>query len=273
MPELPEVETIKLEIEKEIVGKTIKDVNVLSPRAINLSLKEFASKVKSKKIKSIQRRAKLLILELTDGLFLVIHLKLTGQLIYRESESKEKYTSVIFHFKDGSLLYFNDLRKFGYLKLLSKKGLTEFLGKMDFGLEPLDKKFTLEKFKELLRQKPRSKIKPLLMDQSFIAGIGNVYSQESCFCAKILPQRIVSSLKKEEIENLYKCLIKILREAIKKKGTSADTYLDIFGQEGGYLPFLKVYGRKGKKCFRCGATIEKINLAGRGTCFCPRCQR
>jgi len=273
MPELPEVETIKRELNKEIIGKTIVDVEILYPKAINLPPEEFRKRIKGKKIEEIKRRAKVLLLKLSNNLNLVIHLKLSGQLIFRKQKTKEKYTSLIIYFSDKSLLYFNDVRKFGYVKLFDSQELTSFWQKMGFGLEPLSKEFTLEKFRQILKERSKSKIKPLLMDQSVIAGIGNVYSQESCFCAKILPYRLAGSLTNQESNNLYNCLIKILRAAIDKKGSSVDDYLDIYGEEGKYLPFLKVYRREGEKCYRCGAKIKKIVLAGRGTYFCPNCQK
>jgi len=279
MPELPEVETIKNQLLEKIVGKKIKDVDVRLPKMVrDASLVDFKKKITEAKIKNIGRRAKFLIIELNNGYSLVIHLKLTGQIIFIENcklkiENFEKYTHIIYYFDDGSALLHNDLRQFGYVKLFKTAELDKFFAEEELGPEPLDKDFTLEKFKKLLVPKSRLKIKPLLLDQTFLAGIGNVYAQESCFCAKILPTRLVKNLKEKEISDLYNCLIKILKEAIKHKGSSVDTYVDATGQAGDYAKKLKVYGREDEKCLRCGAKIKKMTLAGRGTCYCPNCQK
>ncbi len=272
MPELPEVETIKLQLAQKIKGKTIRKVKVKLLKMVRgASLKEFEKKVVGAKIKDVGRRAKLLIIELSSGYSLVIHLKLTGQLIF--NREPEKHTHLIYYFTDGSALLHNDMRQFGYVKLVKNSKIPELFQKEKFGPEPLDKKFTLEKFKELLNKKKKSKIKPLLMDQTFLAGLGNIYAQEACFFAKIKPTRTAGSLTDKEIKDLYEGFKKILRESIKHKGSSTDTYLDIKGKQGEYMPFLKVYQKEGKKCFRCGATIKSIRLNGRGTCFCPKCQK
>lgn len=271
MPELPEVETIKSELEKTIIGNEIKKADVKLSKIVNLPVKNFEGIISGKKIKGIKRRAKLLIVKLSQEWNLIIHLKLTGRLIY--NQKPEKHTHLIFYFTDNKNLLFNDLRQFGWIKLLKDDEAEKFVSKENFGPEPLEKDFTLETFKNLLAKKKKQKIKPLLIDQTFIAGLGNIYSQEACFDAGILPKRIVNALKEDEIERLFNGIKKILTEAIKYKGSSVDTYRDIFGKEGRYIPFLKVYGRKGQKCFRCGAEIEEIKLEGRGTSYCPKCQK
>lgn len=270
MPELPEVETIKLELEEKIKGKKIKDVEIGLPKIINISAKKFKEIIKGLEIKNVLRRAKLLIIKFSSNWNLVIHLKMTGQLVY--NGQKEKYTHLIFYFADGDRLLFNDLRQFGYLKLLQDEELKDLLSDDKIGPEPLEKYFTLEVFKNLLPKKQRQKIKPLLMDQGFIAGIGNIYAQEICFYAQVAPKRLVSSLKEKEIRDIYKGIKKILLSAIKYKGSSVDNYRDIYGKKGEYVPLLKVYQRKGEKCFRCGGKIEEIRLGSRGTSYCLKCQ-
>lgn len=271
MPELPEVETIKLELEEKIRGKKIKDVEIGLPKIINISTKKFKETIKGLEVKNILRRAKLLIIKFSDNWNLVIHLKMTGQLIY--NGQKEKHTHLIFYFADGDKLLFNDLRQFGYLKLLQDEKLKDLFCDDKIGPEPLEKDFTLEVFKNLLSKKPRQKIKPLLMDQSFIAGIGNIYAQEICFYARVAPKRVAGSLKEKEIKDIYEGIKIILLSAIKHKGSSVDNYRDIYGKKGGYVPLLKVYQRKGEKCFRCEGKIEEIRLNGRGTSYCPKCQK
>jgi formamidopyrimidine-DNA glycosylase len=273
MPELPEVETIRQQLIKKIKGKKIKKVEVKLPRMINVAISQFEKAVSGAKIRDIRRRAKLLIIDLANAWSIIIHLKLTGQLIYDGCEGIGK-PHIIYTFEDGHELKYYDFRLFGWAKLIKTDEVEKFLEKEKFGPEPLDKNFTLEVFKNLLNKKPRAKIKPLLMDQTFIAGIGNIYSQEACFCAKILPTRIVATLAEGEIKNLYQCLRKILTAALERKGSSVDSYVDAGGEKGTYAPRLKVYGREGEKCARGdGGIIKQIKLAGRGTCFCPICQK
>ena len=275
MPELPEVQTIVNQLQKKIVGKKIKAVKVNLPKLISgAKVKDFEKIINGAEVKKVGRRAKLIIIELSNNYSLIIHLKLTGRLIFKKKIEKEDEKShLIYQFSDDSFLLHHDFRQFGWVKLIKKNELEKYFEKEGFGPEPLEKDFTLEKFKELLAKKPRQKIKPLLMDQKFLAGVGNVYAQEACFCAKILPTRIVKTLKEKEIYDLYHCLIKILKEAIEYRGSSVDTYVDTEGVGGDFASRLKVYDRGGEKCFRCQGTIKKINLAGRGTYFCPKCQK
>ena len=278
MPELPEVETIKNQLKAKIKSKTIKKIEVkLSKIVKDTSMVFFKKKVIGSKIKNIERRAKLLIIHLNNGYSLVVHLKLSGQLIYypKLEQKKEKYTHLIYYFSDNSCLCYNDLRQFGYVKLIKTIDLEKFFQQKDLGPEPLAKNFTFKKFKELLSKRPNSKIKPLLMNQSFIAGIGNIYAQEACWGAQILPFRLVKSLKGKETEKLYHYLIKILKLAIKNKGTTAADahYVDVQGRAGNYKSKLKVYQRQNKRCFRCQEKIKRIKLGGRGTCYCPGCQK
>ena len=202
------------------------------------------------------------------------HLKMTGRLLFVENEvSPKKHTHIIFNFADGGKLFFEDWRKFGYVKVLPTKSLEEFFEQEKYGPEPLDKKFTVKVLKELLAKKAKKKIKPLLMDQTFIAGVGNIYAAEACFCAGISPERLAGKIKDAEVKKLHNCLIRILKLAISKHGSSVEAYVDAEGNKGGYVPFLKVYGRAGKQCLRCGGTIKEIRLGGRSTSFCPHCQK
>ncbi|MDD5625705.1 MAG: bifunctional DNA-formamidopyrimidine glycosylase/DNA-(apurinic or apyrimidinic site) lyase [Patescibacteria group bacterium] len=278
MPELPEVETIKNQLADKIIGKKIIKVEIRLAKLIKgVSTPFFKNKLKNAIIQNVSRRAKLLIIKISNGYSLLIHLKLTGQLIFMDHETDsmehQKYTHLIYHFSDKSALIYNDLRQFGYVKLVKTADLEKIFEQEKYGPEPLKKDFTLKKFQEILFKKLRLKIKPLLMDQSFIAGIGNIYAQEACFCAKILPTRTVKSLSEKEIKNLYHCLISILKQAIKDKGSSVENYVDASGNKGIYVLKLKVYGRENLKCFRCQSKIEKMVLAGRGTYYCPNCQK
>jgi len=276
MPELPEIETIKNELRRVIVGKTIADFWCDSKKQINYPVEKYKKIIKGKKILEIQRRAKNLIIQLSAKYNLLAHLKLTGQLIYLKNQKelkKWKYTHIIFYFTDKSFLIFNDVRKFGYIKIYSDQDLAKEIEKIHLGTEPLAKEFTYQKFKELLAKRPNNKIKLFLMDQSLISGIGNIYANEILFAAKILPTRLVKILKEDEIKKIFVEIKNILIDAIKHKGSSVDDYLDAKGKKGGYDKLLKVYGKKGKPCPRCGRIIKRISLGQRGTFFCPKCQK
>ncbi|MEK7508562.1 MAG: DNA-formamidopyrimidine glycosylase [Patescibacteria group bacterium] len=270
MPELPEVETIRRQLERIIVGKKIKSVEIIDFQK-KIKPKNLSERLKDLKIERIDRRAKLLIIKLSSGENLLIHLKLTGQLIYQKIKKTNKFTHAIFNFTDSSRLLFNDMRKFGYLVLTDDGGLERV--KKEYGVEPLSKEFSLTKFKQVLVNRPNQKIKQLLLDQKYIAGIGNIYSDEALFMAGILPLRPAKSLKEGEIKKLWPAIPAILKKSLKVGGTSSDTYVDAHGQIGGFVPHLKVYGREDEKCRRCGSLIKRIKIGGRSAHYCPRCQR
>jgi len=278
MPELPEVETIKTQLEKLIVGKKVEKVEVGLPRMVKLSLDKFRRIVVGSKIRSIKRRAKILIFELSNGWSMLVHLKLSGRLIFhRKGEALKdedtKWNHLIYHFSDGSRLFHNDLRQFGYVKLIETIQLTDFFKKEKLGPEPLERDFNFNDFLVILKRKPKAKIKQFLMDQRNIAGIGNIYSDEILFFAKVHPLRKISGLKPEEIKKIFEGIKKILPEALKFQGSSVDLYLTAFGREGEYVPRLKVYGREKKKCKKCGGTVQRLKIGGRSAHFCPQCQK
>jgi formamidopyrimidine-DNA glycosylase len=265
MPELPEVETIKRELEKALLGKKILELYVHNPKVIREpSVEKFKKGLTGLTIKNILRKAKVLILELSNGKSLVIHLKMTGQLVY---PGKGKEGRVAFKLSDGKFLDFNDQRLFAELRLLDDWHSLKFI--QGLGPEPFD--ITLEQFKEILSQK-KTKIKPLLMDQTFISGIGNLYAAESLFRAKIHPERSSQSLCDKEKDLLYKEIKETLLQAIKYKGSSVDQYVQLSGEPGDYAKHHKVYDREGKSCLVCKTPIKRTALGGRGTYFCPHCQ-
>ncbi len=285
MPELPEVETIKNELLETIVGKEIAFVEIRLPKilkideSVKINKKElddpailFTKILANAKIKNVNRRAKLIVIEMSNDYSIMVHLKLTGQLLYNIKPNA--YTHFILKFKDSSQLIFNDLRQFGYLKLIKSDQLENLL-ENKFGPEPLENAFTLERFKNILIKKKRSRIKIFLLDQKNIAGIGNIYANEICFKAKVDPTRVINTLTEQEIKDLFLAIKKILTLAIKHKGTSTDDYKNIFGQKGNFAPLLKVYGRQRKNCLQkgCEGFVERISLGGRGTFFCPKCQK
>ncbi|MDD4607022.1 MAG: bifunctional DNA-formamidopyrimidine glycosylase/DNA-(apurinic or apyrimidinic site) lyase [Patescibacteria group bacterium] len=286
MPELPEIETIKQDLADLIKNKKIRSIKINLAKQVQGSAKNLITKVKNRRVVKVHRRAKILILDLDNHWHLVFHLKMTGQLIYVDKNKiaggghpikhdlqnlPNKYSHVIFNFTDGSQLFFNDTRQFGWVKLVADRELEKNLDK--YGPEPLDSNFSLIKFKNQILKRAKTPIKPLLMDQKIIAGIGNIYAQEACFCAKILPTRKAENLKLSEIKKLYQCLKKILKQAIKKRGTSSSDYVDALGRSGSMNDYLKIYGRADEKCYCCGTRIKKIKQQQRSTCYCPKCQK
>jgi len=266
MPELPEVETVRRDLEKTVVGKKIVGVDIHNAAVIKEPpLEKFEKGLIGAEIKNILRKAKLLILELSNGKSLVVHLKMTGQLVYPGNAKKSR---VSFNLSDGKILDFNDQRLFAELRLMDDWRSLKFI--QNLGPEPFD--ITGEIFKKMLLSK-KTKIKPLLMDQEFISGIGNLYAAECLFRAKINPQKPANSLSGKEAVNLFKEIIEVLKEAIKCGGSSVDDYVRVSGQPGGYASRLRVYARENKPCLVCKTLIKRIALGGRGTYFCPKCQR
>ncbi|MFH1199161.1 MAG: DNA-formamidopyrimidine glycosylase [Candidatus Omnitrophota bacterium] len=266
MPELPEVETIKRDLEKIILGKKVTEVCVHHPTVVREpSIKEFQKGIEGATVKNILRRAKVLIIELSNGKSLTIHLKMTGQLVYPGDGKKAR---VSFHLSDGKTLDFNDQRLFAELRLLDDWRKLKFI--QNLGPEPFD--ITLERFKEMLAKK-KTKIKPLIMDQVFISGIGNLYAAECLFRSRISPERPANSLTDKEKGLLYKEIKDVLTEAIRYGGSSVDDYVRVSGKQGSFAAHHKVYARENKPCLVCGTKIKRIALGGRGTYFCPKCQK
>lgn len=266
MPELPEVETIKRDLQQAILGKKIVKVCLHNPKVVRQpSPAVFKRSLEGRKIKNILRQAKLLIFELSDGKFLTIHLKMTGQLVY---PGGGKNSRVAIQFSDGSVLDFNDQRLFGELRVVGDWKKLKFI--QNLGPEPFD--LTFSDFTDMLSKK-KTKIKSLLLDQSFISGIGNIYAAEILFRAKINPQRQAQRLTKSEKEALLKETKKVLSSAIKHGGSSVDDYIRVSGKPGDYVRFHRVYNRLGKPCFVCKSPIKRITQGGRGTYFCAKCQK
>lgn len=287
MPELPEVETIRRDLSKRVIGKKITKVVVIKKKLVKSPLKSFVKTLTGNSFTRLDRRAKLLAATLKKGeWFLLIHLKMTGQLLYKRGRSvsggghpqpppgtelPNKFSYIIFDFADHSRLYFNDVRQFGYMKLVDRKGKEKIFSK--YGLEPLAREFTLKAFRDLVQRK-KTVIKKVLTDQKRIAGIGNIYADEACFAARILPMRPVGSLSELEIKRLYSACRTVLKRAVAKRGTTFRDFRDASGARGNFVKYLKVYGRAGQKCLRCKKfIIKKSRLGGRGTAYCAVCQK
>jgi formamidopyrimidine-DNA glycosylase len=266
MPELPEVETIKRELEEKLLDKKIIGLKVNNPKVIKEPVpSEFKNQIIDEKIKKIIRKGKLLIIELKKDKFLIIHLRITGWLRYGKKETKAR---VLFKLSDGNFLNYMDSRLLGHLRLRGAYKDLNFLKK----LGPEIFELTAKQFKQMLKQK-KGNIKALIMNQSFIAGVGNIYAQEALFLAKIDPRRSADSLVSQEMGALYRKLKAVLAEAIKYRGSSVDSYRDIEGNTGGMEKRLKVYRRKGEPCPVCKKPLKKVTVVGRGTCLCPNCQK
>ena len=302
MPELPEVETIVRDLREKIVGKKIKKVQVVLPKIVKNSKKYFVDFLTGNKFLAIERRGKLIIFKTarfnladnkkSDKKIMLVHLKMTGQLIWQKKSKNQKiktiagghdqkntienlpnkYSHLVFNFSDGSQLFYNDLRQFGYVKLVNEKELVKILDK--FGYEPLKNTFTLNNFQNLIQGRKKN-VKAFLLDQSLVAGLGNIYVDEVLFASRVLPQRTIDTLNEKEIKSIFKNIKKILQKAVDNRGTTFNNYRDAEGRKGGFMKLLKVYGRENKKCLRkgCVGIIKKNKTAGRGTHFCSICQK
>jgi len=282
MPELPEVETIVNDLKPYLVGRRIKDVKVLNAASVN-GVKRFRTRLSGQKLLSLQRYGKNIVLVFND-FAVVIHLKMTGQLVWQSggislagghpisnqnSAWPHKFTRVIISLAQGTL-YFNDVRKFGWIRLMTPTKLQTYLNRL--GLEPLSQNYTFPSFC-LALGRSRQAIKKVLLDQSKIVGLGNIYVDEALYLAGIKPSRICSDLKPSELQALYRAIPKVLKLSIKNRGTSFSDYRDGQGQVGQNLKFLKVYGRANQTCHKCQSLINKTKLGGRGTHWCPNCQK
>ena len=274
MPELPEVETIRRQLEPAIVGRRIERMEVLDPRWCEPAPPdEVAQAVEHRHIEKLDRRGKYLILELADDVHLVMHLRMTGNLLLvPPGDSQRRYLRVRIDLDDGHHLLFADARRFGTgLVLLGADAVHDyFSGRV--GIEPLGPDFTADALRGLASGR-RQPVKAFLLSQERVAGVGNIYADEALWLAKVHPLRPVGTLKRAQLEALHEAVVTVLHAGIDAKGATIDDYRDATGAEGSFQDRFEVYGREGEPCSRCGATIRKIKAAGRGTYFCPREQR
>lgn len=271
MPELPEVETITTELKPRLEGRRITGATVLwRPAIARPQVDQFVRQLAGQRIERVWRRGKYIILDLSSGDKLVIHLRMTGRLFLRDaSDAEDKFTRLVVHLDRGQELRFADSRKFGRLSILNPGEFRQLSDSL--GPEPFGKEFTLERFKEIVSHRGQ-RIKTVLLDQRYIVGLGNIYADEALFEAGVHPARRADSLTHEEIERLYSAIKQVLSAGIAHKGTTFDSYLDAFGKPGAHQFHLRVYRRTGQPCPRCGTPIERIVIGGRGTHFCPKCQ-
>jgi formamidopyrimidine-DNA glycosylase len=274
VPELPEVETVRRTLNTLITGKTIRRVTVNLPRILQKpdDPEVFAAMLEGRTFQSVERRGKFLRL-LLDGLTLVSHLRMEGRYgVYRAEDPVEPHTHVIFHFTDGTELRYKDVRQFGTMHLFAPGEEWQKPPLKKLGLEPLSDEFTLGAFLKALGKRT-TKIKPLLLNQEIIVGLGNIYVDEALHLAGIHPERTADSLKKSEKERLYLAIIDTLQAAVDAGGSSVKSYVNGQGEMGMFQHLLKAYGRTGEPCQTCGRPIEKSVVGGRGTHICPSCQK
>lgn len=286
MPELPEVETVRRGLQLLIVGKKIVRETHDWPKGFPNSTHEINQFLLGASITAIRRRAKVLLIDLDNEYTVVTHLKMTGQLVFRGEEVfgaghpneslvgplPDKSTRVTLEFSDGSKLFFNDQRKFGWMKLYPTLEIENIDFMKKAGPEPLEDDFTSEAFQARFTRRGRTSIKAALLDQTVVAGVGNIYADESLWGARIDPRRLVADVNKEEFELLFHELRSVMNLAIEKGGSTDKNYVNAEGKKGSYMDFARVFRREGQPCPRCGAAIDKIKHAGRGTHLCTNCQ-
>jgi formamidopyrimidine-DNA glycosylase len=270
---MPEVETTAAELRERLVGRVIERVEVTWDRSIGYpAAAEFVARMRGRAVRGVSRRAKYIVVELDGDERLVVHMRMTGQLLLEAAtEPPQRFARVIFFLDDGRELRFADQRKFGRLYLVTAD---EFAAGEPFpplGPEPLDDTFTPQVFEQLVAAR-KGVVKPLLLDQSFVAGLGNIYADEALYHAGLHPQRAVGSLSPEEVARLYEAIRLVLARAVAGRGTSFSTYRTTWGLEGLNQHNLGVFRRTDEPCYTCGTPIRRITLGGRGTHFCPHCQ-
>ncbi len=288
MPELPEVETVKRGLQKLIVGRKITAVKSDNPKSFPNASADVDNFLVNASIIDVRRRAKVLLIDLSTNYTLVTHLKMTGQMVFVGNDERfaaghpndslvnklpDKSTRVTFDFTDGTHLYFNDQRKFGWVRLIPTLEVPNIDFMKRVGPEPLEADFTAEQFIDRFKKRPGTSIKAAILDQSVIAGVGNIYADESLWGAKIHPARKVSSITDDEFAELYKEVRYVMNLSIEKGGSTNRNYVNAEGKKGSYMDFARVFRREGLECPRCGAEIIKIRVAGRGTHVCPNCQK
>lgn len=301
MPELPEVETVRRGLQQLIVGRQVKTVIHDTPKSFPNASTDVEQFLIGATITTVERRAKVLMIHLSTDYTLVIHLKMTGQLVFIGAkqtaplskgsvgtqerfgaghptdslvgELPDRSTRVTIEFIDGSHVYFNDQRKFGWMRLMPTLEVPNIDFMQKVGPEPLEADFTADEFAARFTRRSKTSIKAALLDQAVIAGVGNIYADESLWGAKIHPKRIVSTITSEEFKRLYTELREVMNLAIEKGGSTDKNYVNAEGKRGSYMDFARVFRREGKACPRCGTIIVKFKAAGRGTHICPHCQQ
>jgi formamidopyrimidine-DNA glycosylase len=288
MPELPEIETVKLGLQKYLVGRKIENIEVKIPKMFVGEAKQIIGV----KVTGVKRIGKGLIIEFENNYVLAVHFKMTGQLVFQDKNTKNlplskkvggeklpsKYSHIIFTLDKDAMLFYNDLRQFGWMKVLKKDELMQMPFFSQMGPEPkvgsdlAGKELTLDYFKTVLA-KSNLAVKVVLMDQKKIGGIGNIYANDALFLAGVDPRRKAKSLSEAELKKLYDAIFVVIKKSLSFGGSSDENFVNALGQDGNYQRHALVYGKQGQKCSVCGAEIQKIQLGGRGTYFCEKHQK
>jgi len=273
MPELPEVETVRRSLESKVCGLTITTVRVITSQVARPgSFADFATALEGRAFTGFDRRGKYLLAHLNGGISLVVHLRMTGRWVYCSPATPvPKHTHVIFLLSDGNELRFTDVRRFGGLEIVLTQDLGSYPSLVKLGVEPLGQDFTLDYLRQVTQGKS-TKIKALILDQTRLAGLGNIYADEALFLAGIHPARSAGSMTTPELERLHTAIQTVLQAGIANKGTTFRDYVDGQGQQGQNQLSLKVYGRSGQTCLTCQTPLAKLKIGGRTTVFCPNCQ-
>lgn len=289
MPELPEVETVRIGLQRFLPTLEVEGVIFDWPKGFPNSKELINKSLIGAKIEAVHRRGKVIIMPLTSGYSVLVHLKMTGQLVFDNgsqhfgaghpndsliSKLPDRSTRVTITFTNGAKLYFNDQRKFGWVKLEPSEGLYEnnsFLSKL--GPEPLSDDYTFAQFQAAISRRKKTSIKAAILDQTVLAGVGNIYADEGLFAARIHPATKVEDVSTVKLKRLYEALREVMKLSIKLGGSSDRNYVDVEGKKGSYLTFAKVFRREGQPCQECGGVVKKIRVAGRGTHICPACQK
>ncbi|MFC3927652.1 DNA-formamidopyrimidine glycosylase [Streptococcus caprae] len=273
MPELPEVETVRRGLERLIVGRTIQRVTIRYPRLVVTDREEFTATLTGATIQAMKRRGKYLLFDL-GAKTLVSHLRMEGKYLLFPTDQvpDNKHFHAFFDLDNGQTLVYQDVRKFGTMELLETNSLGSYFAKKKLGPEPVKGEFAYAPFERKVRASHKP-IKPYLLDQSLVAGLGNIYVDEVLWAAKVHPERVSSSLKPAEIKRLHAETIRILQLGIDKGGSTVRTYRNALGEDGTMQEEHKVYAKTGQPCQRCGREIVKIQVGGRGSHFCPKCQK
>jgi formamidopyrimidine-DNA glycosylase len=272
MPELPEVETVARHISPKLKGLEVSGARLLFSRLLREKSPDSLVKLKGRRVIGVRRRGKMLLIDFEGEMSLLFHFKMTGQFLFSSgSEPVDKHTHFILRFKDAAReLRFRDTRKFGFISFLRSSDVLCSRELKDLGPEPFEISFS--RFAGLFRGR-KARLKSLLLNQNFLAGIGNIYSDEILFESKLHPLTRASSLDEDDLKRMFKAMRNVLRKAIRSRGTSVRDFVDCEGREGNYQNFLRVYGRESLPCFICGEKIIRIRLSGRSSFFCPGCQK
>ncbi|MBI5555612.1 MAG: DNA-formamidopyrimidine glycosylase [Elusimicrobia bacterium] len=273
MPELPEVETVKRALSKTILGQKILNVKSNFEKIVaSPDFKTFQKNINGKKIESLSRRGKFLLFHLSGGRTMISHLRMTGHWLIYPRLKEDKFMHLIFPLSGGQTMVYADIRKFGRVWLIDSKDIGRFESVLKLGPEPLGDDFVFAEFNRKLA-KNKSKIKVILLSQRLVAGLGNIYVDEVLHAARVRPQRSAHRLKTAEKKRIFEAIRRIIAKAIKFRGTTVVNFTTPEGKGGDFQKQLKVYGKKGNKCPRCKGEIKRIVLGGRGTHYCPKCQR